>query len=35
MERSNERKQFIFDIFVTALEGGIDYWACASKYYWG
>lgn len=32
---SDERKEFFFDIFVTALEGGIDYWACASEYHWG
>lgn len=25
MERTNERKQFLADIFTTALEGGIDY----------
>jgi hypothetical protein len=35
MNRSDERKEFFFDIFVTALEGGIDYWACASEYYLG
>lgn len=35
MGRSDVRKEFFFDIFVTALEGGIDYWACASEYHWG
>lgn len=34
MERTNERKQFLADIFTTAIEGGIDYWAAISKYYW-
>jgi hypothetical protein len=34
MGRTNERKQFLADIFTTALEGGIDYWACASEYHW-
>ena len=32
--RSQERKQFLFDVFVTALEGGIGYWACADEYHW-
>ena len=27
-----ERDQLLWDIFVTALEGGIDYWAEASRY---
>jgi hypothetical protein len=27
------RKQFIFDIFITALEGGIDYWAVVEEYH--
>lgn len=34
MERTEERKQFLADIFTTAIEGGIDYWAAVSKYYW-
>lgn len=32
MSKTEERKQFIFDVFVTALEGGIGYWANVSKY---
>jgi len=28
------RKQFYFDVFVTALEGSIGYWACATVYHW-
>ncbi|QFG04564.1 hypothetical protein SEA_JEEVES_89 [Mycobacterium phage Jeeves] len=31
--RSEDRKQFLFDVFVTALEGGIGYWSAASKYH--
>lgn len=31
---SAERKQFLHDVFVTALEGGIGYWSQASKYHW-
>ena len=27
-----ERKQFLFDVFVTALEGGIDYWFVVTSY---
>lgn len=34
MEKSTERKQFLFDVFVTALEGGIGYWSEASSYHW-
>lgn len=34
MVRSRERKQFLFDIFVTALEGSIKYWAAAKTYKW-
>lgn len=33
-ELSRDRKQFLHDIFVTALEGGIGYWSQASKYRW-
>lgn len=29
----NARAQFLFDLFVTALEGGIGYWSTASKYH--
>jgi len=32
--KSDERKQFLFDIFVTALEGGVGYWAQSSVYKW-
>ncbi len=32
--KSQERKQFLFEVFITALEGSIGYWACASKYKW-
>lgn len=28
------RDQAYFDIFVTAIEGGINYWAEVSKYIW-
>lgn len=34
MAKSEKRKQFLFDAFVTAMEGGIGYWAYASKYHW-
>lgn len=27
-----ERKQFLFDVFVLALEGGIGYWFVCTKY---
>ena len=30
---TEERKQFLFDVFVTALEGGIGYWSRASQYH--
>lgn len=30
---TGERKQFLFDVFVTALEGGIGYWFVCSKYH--
>jgi hypothetical protein len=26
--------QMLFDIFVTALEGGIGYWSAATEYHW-
>lgn len=29
-----ERDQAYFGIFVTALEGGINYWATCSRYVW-
>lgn len=31
---SAERKQFVFDVFTTALEGGISYWAKVDEYHW-
>lgn len=32
MERSAARKEFLNDIFVAAIEGGINYWASVSDY---
>lgn len=32
--RTAERKQFLFDVFVTALEGGVNYWADVEGYHW-
>ena len=29
---SKERDQFLFDVFIIGLEGGIGYWAQASEY---
>lgn len=31
--RTDTRKQFLQDVFVTALEGGIGYWSEASHYH--
>jgi hypothetical protein len=31
---SPQRKQFLLDLFTTALEGGIGYWSECSKYHW-
>lgn len=31
--RTDERSQFLFDVFVTALEGGIGYWSVCEKYH--
>ncbi|QLF84652.1 hypothetical protein SEA_GAIL_89 [Mycobacterium phage Gail] len=31
--RTEDRKQFLFDVFVTALEGGIGYWSVAEEYH--
>ncbi|ASR77188.1 hypothetical protein KIV66_gp81 [Mycobacterium phage MyraDee] len=31
--RTADRQQFLFDVFVTALEGGIGYWSVASEYH--
>jgi len=33
-ERTEKWKKFLFDIYVTALEGGISYWADIQKYRW-
>lgn len=33
MKRNDDRNQFLFDVFVTALEGGIGYWSAASTYH--
>lgn len=32
--RSAARKSFLCDVFTTALEGGIGYWALAHEYHW-
>lgn len=34
-ERTQARKQFLHNVFVTALEGGINYWAATEEYHWG
>jgi hypothetical protein len=34
MTKSENRKQFLFDVFVTAMEGGIGYWAYAEEYHY-
>jgi hypothetical protein len=31
---SAERQQFLHDVFVTALEGGIGYWSVCTAYHW-
>lgn len=31
---TDSRKQFLADIFTTALEGGIGYWSRCSDYHW-
>lgn len=31
---TTERKRFLHDIFVTAIEGGITYWASIEEYHW-
>lgn len=31
---TDNRKQFLHDVFVTAMEGGIGYWSIATKYHW-
>lgn len=30
---TKKRQQFLFNVFVTALEGGIGYWSLASRYH--
>lgn len=32
--RTPARKQCLFDLFITALEGGIGYWASVRDYHW-
>lgn len=32
-ERTQDRKEFLHNIFTNALEGGIGYWSCTSKYH--
>lgn len=32
MTRSDARRQFLTDILITAVEGGINYWSAVSKY---
>ena len=34
MKRTVRRKQFLHDIFVTACEGGSNYWANIREYHW-
>ena len=31
---TDKRKQMLFDIFITAIEGGIGYWAYSEEYHW-
>lgn len=31
---TNERDKAYFDIFVTGIEGGINYWASVTEYRW-
>lgn len=33
-ERSEERTQFLTDILITAVEGGIGYWSLCTDYVW-
>jgi len=32
--RPTDRDEFLHDVFVTALEGGIGYWSAALTYHW-
>ena len=32
--RTTEREQFLADIIITAVEGGVNYWAQVSAYRW-
>ena len=32
---SKGRKQFLHTVFITAMEGGINYWALTKEYHWG
>ena len=33
-QRSEERKDFLHSVFVTAMEGGVNYWADLVEYRW-
>lgn len=32
--KTDTRKQFLIDVFTTALEGGIGYWSLCYQYHW-
>lgn len=34
MTDNSERNEYLFDIFTTALEGGVDYWSECEEYEW-
>jgi len=34
MPRTESRAQFLHDVFVTAIEGGVNYWASVASYHW-
>jgi hypothetical protein len=34
MKRSEARQEFLLDVFVTAMEGGIGYWSACHEYHW-
>lgn len=33
-QRTKDRKQFLHSVFVTAVEGGINYWSECEEYHW-
>lgn len=33
-QRTEKRKQFLHNVFTTALEGGIGYWSACEEYHW-